>query len=67
MFKDEATGQLMAVESRKEWLSGRISARRTYYTTRISFDVSGSAPRKRRAGRTDLHISAAKVQEELVV
>lgn len=38
MFKDETTGQLKIVESRKEWLSGRISARRTYYTTAISFE-----------------------------
>jgi hypothetical protein len=37
MFKDETTGQLKAVESRKEWLSGRISARRSYYTTVINF------------------------------
>ncbi|KAK4225024.1 hypothetical protein QBC38DRAFT_280963 [Podospora fimiseda] len=38
MFKDEATGQLKVVESRKEWLVGRISPRRTYYTTVIDFD-----------------------------
>ena len=35
LFKDEATGQLKVVESRKEWLGGRITARRTYYTTVI--------------------------------
>lgn len=38
LFKDDTTGQLKLVESRKEWLAGRISARRTYYTTVISFD-----------------------------
>jgi hypothetical protein len=37
-FKDEATGQLKVLESRSEWLEGRITARRTYYTTPISFD-----------------------------
>jgi hypothetical protein len=37
MFKDETTGQLKVVESRKEWLSASISARRTYYTTVIDF------------------------------
>ncbi|GAB1313863.1 hypothetical protein MFIFM68171_04073 [Madurella fahalii] len=38
MFKDEMTGQLKVIESRKEWLSGSISAMRTYYTTVIDFD-----------------------------
>ncbi|KAK3944952.1 hypothetical protein QBC46DRAFT_130805 [Diplogelasinospora grovesii] len=38
MFKDEATGMLKVVESRKEWLAGHSSARRTYYTTEISFE-----------------------------
>lgn len=38
IFKDEATGQLKVIESRKEWLSGSISARRTYYTTVIDFE-----------------------------
>lgn len=37
MFQDEATGQLKAVESRKEWRLGCITPRRTYYTTAISF------------------------------
>ncbi|KXX73856.1 hypothetical protein MMYC01_209701 [Madurella mycetomatis] len=40
IFKDEMTGQLKVIESRKEWLSGGISARRTYYTTVIDFDDS---------------------------
>ncbi|KAK3986319.1 hypothetical protein QBC44DRAFT_141574 [Cladorrhinum sp. PSN332] len=40
MFRDEATGQLKVVESRKEWLGGRISPRRTYYTTVINFGSS---------------------------
>jgi hypothetical protein len=37
MFKDETTGMLKVVKSRKEWLGGCSSARRTYYTTEISF------------------------------
>ncbi|KAK3933464.1 hypothetical protein QBC46DRAFT_434987 [Diplogelasinospora grovesii] len=37
MFQDEATGMLKVVESRKEWLAGRSWARRTYYTTELSF------------------------------
>ncbi|KAK3301393.1 uncharacterized protein B0H64DRAFT_37413 [Chaetomium fimeti] len=40
LLKDEATGQLKAVESRKEWLNGRIIGRRTYYTTAINFDAA---------------------------
>ncbi|KAK4131161.1 hypothetical protein BT67DRAFT_388965 [Trichocladium antarcticum] len=44
IFKDETTGQLKAVESRKEWLSGRISAGRSYYTTVISFDNAAVRP-----------------------
>ncbi|EAQ92316.1 hypothetical protein CHGG_00551 [Chaetomium globosum CBS 148.51] len=38
LVKDEATGQLKAVESRKEWVNGRIIGRRTCYTTIINFD-----------------------------
>ncbi|KAL2259855.1 hypothetical protein VTK26DRAFT_6326 [Humicola hyalothermophila] len=44
MFKDETTGHLKVVESRKEWLKGRITARRTYYTTVINFESSDSGP-----------------------
>lgn len=63
MFKDEATGQIQAVESRKEWLSGRISGKRTYYTTPISFATeSGKGAERRLLGETDAHISAAKTQ-----
>ncbi|KAL2023167.1 hypothetical protein VTK56DRAFT_3773 [Thermocarpiscus australiensis] len=40
LFRDETNGELKVVESRKEWLSGSISARRTYYTTIISFEGS---------------------------
>ena len=36
IFKDETTGQLKATECRKERSNG--TARRTYYTTEISFD-----------------------------
>ncbi|KAK3377670.1 hypothetical protein B0H63DRAFT_222055 [Podospora didyma] len=38
MFRDETTTQLKVVESRKEWLAGNGSARRTYYTTDINFE-----------------------------
>ncbi|KAL2157092.1 hypothetical protein VTH06DRAFT_7007 [Thermothelomyces fergusii] len=45
LLKDEGTGQLMIVESRKEWLEGSINARRTYYTSLIGFDaLAGAAP-----------------------
>lgn len=35
MFKDEATGEIKVVESRKEWIKGSSSTVRTYYTTTI--------------------------------
>jgi hypothetical protein len=38
LFKDETTGQLKVLESRKEWLLACITPRRTYYTTEISFE-----------------------------
>ena len=44
MFKDETMGQLKVVESRMEWLAGSISARRSYYTTVISFDNAEARP-----------------------
>ncbi|KAJ4306103.1 hypothetical protein N0V88_000899 [Collariella sp. IMI 366227] len=47
MEKDETTGQLKIVECRKEWLSCNTSARRTYYTTPISFGEPGKSSNKR--------------------
>ncbi|KAK4241652.1 hypothetical protein C8A03DRAFT_41006 [Achaetomium macrosporum] len=47
IFEDESTGELKAIESRKEWLHGSISARRTYYTTPISFDDPTENPGRR--------------------
>jgi len=48
MVKDEASGQILAVELRREWLAGCITPRRTYYTTPLSFDrahkVNENAP-----------------------
>ena len=43
IFKDESTSQLKVIESRKEWLGGSSSAKRTYYTTKIVFDDGGEA------------------------
>lgn len=39
LFKDEASGKLKWVETRKEWLGGCSTSRRTYYTTEIDFDA----------------------------
>ncbi|KAK4153221.1 hypothetical protein C8A00DRAFT_15550 [Chaetomidium leptoderma] len=63
MFKDETTGELKVVESRKEWLAGSITARRTYYTTAISFDD----PDKDSETRRSSDASAAKTQQGAVV
>ncbi|KAH6649739.1 hypothetical protein F5144DRAFT_20435 [Chaetomium tenue] len=38
LIQDEATGELKAVESRKEWVNGQIIGKRTCYTTIINFD-----------------------------
>ncbi|KAI5858188.1 hypothetical protein GGS23DRAFT_335854 [Durotheca rogersii] len=35
--KDEASGKVNIIESRKEWLSGRSGSRRTYYITEVFF------------------------------
>ncbi|KAI2625862.1 hypothetical protein GGR54DRAFT_629304 [Hypoxylon sp. NC1633] len=35
--KDEASGQINIIESRKEWLAGQSGSRRTYYTTKTAF------------------------------
>ncbi|KAK1749948.1 hypothetical protein QBC47DRAFT_407438 [Echria macrotheca] len=40
LVRDETTSQLKAIESRKEWLARTHSARRTYYTTELSFSQS---------------------------
>lgn len=37
LFKDESSGDLKIIESRKEWLSGHSSATRTYYTKKLLF------------------------------
>ncbi|OTB09104.1 hypothetical protein M426DRAFT_7128 [Hypoxylon sp. CI-4A] len=36
--KDEATGILYIIESRKEWLTGKSGNRRSYYMTKVDFD-----------------------------
>lgn len=36
--KDEASGKLNIIESRKEWLAGQSGSRRSYYTTKVAFD-----------------------------
>ncbi|OTA96381.1 hypothetical protein M434DRAFT_8829 [Hypoxylon sp. CO27-5] len=36
--RDEASGKINIIESRKEWLSGKSGSRRTYYTTEVLFD-----------------------------
>lgn len=42
MFKDERTDKLMVVESRKEWLAGSSTAKRTYYTRDVVVGDSGN-------------------------
>ncbi|KAK8056874.1 hypothetical protein PG993_002101 [Apiospora rasikravindrae] len=39
--KDETTGQVRIVESRKEWLTGQFGNRRSYYTTNVVFRDEG--------------------------
>ncbi|KAL1888701.1 hypothetical protein Sste5346_009407 [Sporothrix stenoceras] len=48
--KSETTGQIMAVESRKEWLrvSGASSSRRTYYMQPLKFKGANRAAKQRR-------------------
>ncbi|KAI1778303.1 hypothetical protein F4818DRAFT_294929 [Hypoxylon cercidicola] len=36
--RDQASGRLLIIESRKEWLTGHSGSRRTYYTTKVVFD-----------------------------
>ncbi|XXH03564.1 sphingolipid delta-4 desaturase [Hypoxylon texense] len=36
--RDQASGMLHIIESRKEWLTGRSGNQRTYYTTKVVFD-----------------------------
>jgi hypothetical protein len=42
IFKDELSGSLKILESRKEWLSGNSSATRTYYTKAIHIRERGA-------------------------
>lgn len=49
VFSDELSGELKILESRKEWLSGKSSATRTYYTKTLHIterrEESRSSPR----------------------
>ncbi|KAK0662526.1 hypothetical protein QBC41DRAFT_235137 [Cercophora samala] len=54
MFKDESTGELKVVESRKEWLAGRIWPRRTYYTTVVNFNEATSELAEETSSRAPL-------------
>ncbi|KAI1211780.1 uncharacterized protein F4807DRAFT_419022 [Annulohypoxylon truncatum] len=41
--KEEASGKINIIESRKEWLAGKSGSRRTYYITKVLFDSPESA------------------------
>ncbi|KAI1140418.1 hypothetical protein F5Y05DRAFT_317061 [Hypoxylon sp. FL0543] len=41
--KDEASGTINIIESRKEWLAGKSGSRRTYYTTKVHFNEDPEA------------------------
>ena len=40
--KEEKSGSLRIIESRKEWIKGQSSATRTYYTTNVIFPATGA-------------------------
>ncbi|KAK4122489.1 hypothetical protein N657DRAFT_575625 [Parathielavia appendiculata] len=63
LLRDEATGHLQAVESRREWLYGRISGRRTYYTTPIRFDPDKRSKKHHPMDNTTPRYILAKVQQ----
>jgi hypothetical protein len=67
IFEDEATGEIKAIESRKEWLAGSNPAKRTYYTTPISFDdpTESAGTRQSLEGTSSLP-SAAKNRQGTV-
>ncbi|KAI0838611.1 hypothetical protein F5Y06DRAFT_267347 [Hypoxylon sp. FL0890] len=41
--KDETSGTINIIESRKEWLTGKSGSRRTYYTTKVHFNEDQEA------------------------
>ncbi|KAJ9129955.1 F-box domain-containing protein [Pleurostoma richardsiae] len=53
--KDERSGRLQVIELRSEWLAGRRSGRRTYYTTDLDFPEAN-----------DEHVPAAGQSEQAV-
>jgi hypothetical protein len=64
LVRDEATGHFKAVESRREWLCGRISGRRTYYTTPIRFDDAEDHAKERHPmADTASRTAAAKMHQ----
>lgn len=58
IFTDELSGELKAIESRKEWLSGSSSATRTYYTKTLRITETD-----RRAG-SSIHTSYEDEDED---
>jgi hypothetical protein len=64
LVRDEVTGHFKAVESRREWLNGRISGRRTYYTTPIRFNDAGKYAKEHHPmADTASCTAAAKIQQ----
>lgn len=51
IFSDELSGELKIIESRKEWLSGKSSATRTYYTKTLH--ITERRQESRGSPRTD--------------
>jgi hypothetical protein len=63
IFRDEHSGELKILESRKEWLSGRGSATRSYYTKKILFGQSSSEGDDHDADDQDQHRDMERVRK----
>ncbi len=50
-FTDETTGKHRILESRKEWLVGHSSARRTYYMEELPFKPADCSEEEEEEGR----------------
>ncbi|TVY75372.1 hypothetical protein Focb16_v005995 [Fusarium oxysporum f. sp. cubense] len=64
LTKDEATGNLFIVETRKEWFPGNAGSQRTCYRKELHFETQAKVPRPEHSLHTPLKSSMDSLEEE---
>ncbi|KAG7408251.1 hypothetical protein Forpe1208_v012348 [Fusarium oxysporum f. sp. rapae] len=64
LTKDEKTGNLFIVETRKEWFPGNAGSQRTCYRKELHFKTQANVPRPQHSLHTPLELAMDSLEEE---